>query len=66
MLPFLVSCHEHESVTQSTTVKEGKLTTLDVVLDPLVSNIVAHDYDSMARSLKHIVSHYPAITSLYR
>lgn len=62
---FSISCHAHESVMQSVIVEKDRFSKLDIVMDPVITNIHTHDYSSIVLPLKRIVAHYPAITSLY-
>ncbi|KFM71636.1 Carboxypeptidase D, partial [Stegodyphus mimosarum] len=59
------SCSGYENVTKSILVKEGEFVTLDVVLDPIVSNIFYNDYPSMEKALKRIEQQHPTISNLY-
>ncbi|XP_055924205.1 carboxypeptidase D-like [Argiope bruennichi] len=62
---LVFSCPHHENATKSVVIAENKLIELDVVLDPVATEIKTHDDASMEKALKLIAQHYSSIAKLF-
>ncbi|GIY90390.1 hypothetical protein CEXT_552002 [Caerostris extrusa] len=62
---LFISCPHHENVTKSVVVNEGELFKLDVVLDPMISEIQFHDDSLIGKAFQLIAKSYPTFTKLF-